>query len=97
MTTPQPDLFAPAEEVKAPRPGSRADRMLIPIAKDALKAMAEDLGVCVRPLAMRRTDTATGRTEVMTSLAGHGSPSSANPALNATGATACSNCGRDGT
>ncbi|GIH08098.1 hypothetical protein Rhe02_61650 [Rhizocola hellebori] len=54
----------PAEEPK-PRPGSRADRMLMPVAKDALRKMAEEVGVCVRPLAMRRTDTHTGVTEVL--------------------------------
>ena len=65
MTT-QPMIpgVAPAEVAK-PRPGSRADRMLIPLAKDALRKLAEDVGVCVRPLAMRRTDTHTGATEVV--------------------------------
>ncbi|WP_181570674.1 replication initiator [Micromonospora robiginosa] len=48
-----------------PRPGSRADRMRKPLAKDALKQLAESHGVCVRPLALRRTDTATGLTEVV--------------------------------
>lgn len=63
----QPDLFGniPAQEVKPPRPGSRADRMLIPIATETLKEMAADLGVCVRPLAMRRTNSETGLTEVI--------------------------------
>ncbi|MEE3919319.1 replication initiator [Micromonospora sp. BRA006-A] len=36
-----------------------------PVAKDALKQLAESHGVCVRPLALRRTDTATGLTEVV--------------------------------
>nr|WP_230415925.1 replication initiator [Micromonospora tarapacensis] len=36
-----------------------------PLAKDALKQLAEQHGVCVRPLALRRTDTATGLTEVV--------------------------------
>nr|MDT0658963.1 replication initiation protein [Micromonospora sp. DSM 115978] len=48
-----------------PRPGSRADRMRKPLAKDALKKLAEDNGVCTRPLALRRTDTVTGATEVV--------------------------------
>lgn len=62
----QEDLFnTPAEVVKPPRPGSRADRMLIPFAKDTLKEMASEFGVCVRPLAMRRTDTVSGLTEVI--------------------------------
>ncbi|MEV4756006.1 replication initiator [Micromonospora sp. NPDC049559] len=36
-----------------------------PLAKDALKQLAEQHGVCVRPLALRRTDTHTGKTEVI--------------------------------
>src|SRR5262245_60693020 len=56
---------AAAGEVKAPRPGSRADRMRMPVATDALGKIAEELGVCVHPLAMRRTDTHTGVTTVI--------------------------------
>jgi len=48
-----------------PRPGSRADRYAMPFAADVLRQYAEDHGVCVRPLAMRRTDMATGQTEVI--------------------------------
>ncbi|MEO3747058.1 replication initiator [Plantactinospora sp. B5E13] len=48
-----------------PRPGSRADRMRKPLAKDALRQLAEQHGVCVRPLALRRTATVTGVTEVV--------------------------------
>src|SRR5262245_6952735 len=59
-----PPSEAPVE-VKRPRPGSRADRMLMPIATNALKKIAEEIGVCVRPLAIRRTDTHTGLTEVV--------------------------------
>ncbi|MEV4757304.1 replication initiator [Micromonospora sp. NPDC049559] len=36
-----------------------------PLAKDGLKQLAEQHGVCVRPLALRRTDTHTGKTEVI--------------------------------
>lgn len=35
------------------------------LAKDALKQLAEQHGVCVRPLALRRTDTTTGLREVV--------------------------------
>jgi Replication initiator protein, pSAM2 len=45
------------------RPGSRADRMAQPVARDVLTALAEEAGVCVRPLAIRRTDLDTGVTE----------------------------------
>ena len=65
----QDALFVPAGHTNArpegPRPGSRADRMLIPVAKDTLRHIAEEVGACVRPLAMRRTDTLTGKTEVL--------------------------------
>jgi hypothetical protein len=37
--------------------------MSMPIAKDVLRQVAEDAGVCIRPLAIRRTGTETGRTE----------------------------------
>ena len=46
-------------------PGSRAARMAMPRAIDALKALAVEYGVCVRPISLRRTDLATGRTEVI--------------------------------
>jgi len=55
---------APVEPSK-PRPGSRADRMSMPIAKDVLRKVAEDVGVCIKPLAIRRTDTETGRTDIV--------------------------------
>ncbi len=48
-----------------PRPGSRAARMRQPLAKDAMRLLAERNGVCVRPLPLRRTDTVTGLTEVV--------------------------------
>ena len=48
-----------------PRPGSRADRMSMPMAKDVLRKVAEDAGVCIKPLAIRRTDTETGRTDII--------------------------------
>ncbi|MEV8517579.1 replication initiator [Dactylosporangium sp. NPDC051484] len=58
-----PDL-QPAT-VTEPRPGSRLARLLTPSAVDALKAMAEEHGVCTRPVLLRRTDLATGQTEVI--------------------------------
>src|SRR5581483_3037422 len=60
----QPTLNLVPAEV-APRPGTRADRMRHPLAKDVLHTLAESHGVCVRPLAIRRTDTLTGQTEVI--------------------------------
>ncbi|GAB3816638.1 hypothetical protein GCM10027605_66010 [Micromonospora zhanjiangensis] len=70
MTSPQLELItaspAPTPTPRPPvRPGSRADRMRKPLAKDALKQLAEQHGVCTRPLVLRRTDTHTGQTEVV--------------------------------
>ncbi|MEH1012546.1 replication initiator [Micromonospora sp. CPCC 206060] len=54
-----------APTVDAPRPGSRAARMALPRSVDVLKDIATEYGVCIRPLAMRRTDLDTGLTEVI--------------------------------
>jgi hypothetical protein len=39
--------------------------MMLPRSVDVLKELATDYGVCLRPLAMRRTDLDTGHTEVI--------------------------------
>ena len=69
MTTPHatPTLpgLDPAPPAEAPRPGSRLARLAMPRAVDALKAMAEEHGVCTRPVLLRRTDLTTGQTEVI--------------------------------
>jgi hypothetical protein len=44
---------------------TRAQRAALPLAADVVQAIAEQHGVCVRPLAMRRIDTTTGRVEVV--------------------------------
>jgi hypothetical protein len=49
----------------APRPGSRVDRMAMPLAREVLKGMAEHHGVCVHPLVIRRTDRHTGVTDLV--------------------------------
>jgi hypothetical protein len=43
---------------------TRAQRAALPISADVARALAEQHGVCIRPLAMRRIDTITGRVEV---------------------------------
>ncbi|MFD6696029.1 replication initiator [Micromonospora aurantiaca (nom. illeg.)] len=66
MTAPTlPGLAPAAPNPVAPRPGSRAARMALPRSVDVLKEIAAEYGVCVRPLAMRRTDLDTGLTEVI--------------------------------
>ncbi|GAA3335464.1 hypothetical protein GCM10020358_03890 [Amorphoplanes nipponensis] len=62
MTT--PTLPLPNRE-NAPRPGSRAARLALPRAVDALKNLAIDHGVCIRPVSLRRTDLTTGATELI--------------------------------
>jgi hypothetical protein len=44
---------------------SRAQRAALPISADVARALAEQHGVCIRPLAMRRIDTSTGHIEVV--------------------------------
>jgi hypothetical protein len=44
---------------------TRAQRAELPLSADVVHAIAERHGVCVRPLAMRRIDTTTGRVEVV--------------------------------
>ncbi|MEO3821220.1 replication initiator [Plantactinospora sp. B24E8] len=66
MTAPTlPGLDPSTPTPEAPRPGSRAARMGLPRAVDVLKDVATEYGVCIRPLAMRRTDLDTGLTEVI--------------------------------
>ncbi|MBW4704036.1 replication initiator [Micromonospora sp. RL09-050-HVF-A] len=67
MTAPTLPGLEPATPtpVAVPRPGSRAARMALPRSVDVLKEIAAEYGVCVRPLAMRRTDLDTGLTEVI--------------------------------
>jgi hypothetical protein len=42
-----------------------------PLARDLVKAVAVDHGVCIRPVAMRRTDLVTGETEIVNMPCGH--------------------------
>jgi len=58
-------LASAASAALQPWPGSRADRMRKPLARDVLRQLAEQHGVCVRPLVLRRTDTVTGVTEIV--------------------------------
>ena len=60
----QPTAGAGLPSAGGPARVSRADRLAQPLALSAVKAMAEEYGVCVRPLAMRRTELVTGQTEV---------------------------------
>ncbi len=44
---------------------TRAQRAALPISADVARALAEQHGVCIRPPAMRRINTSTGRIEVV--------------------------------
>jgi hypothetical protein len=44
---------------------TRAQRATLPLSADVAQAVAEQHGVCIRPLAMRRIDTTTGRSEIV--------------------------------
>ena len=66
MTAPTlPGLAPETVAAAAPRPGSRAARMLMPRSVDVVKDLAADYGVCTRPVSLRRTDLDTGLTEVI--------------------------------
>jgi hypothetical protein len=44
---------------------TRQQRAALPLSTDVAQAIAEQHGVCVRPLAMRRIDITTGRIEIV--------------------------------
>ena len=44
---------------------TRVQRAALPLSADVAQALAEQHGVCIRPLAMRRIDVSTGRVEVV--------------------------------
>ncbi|HKR51792.1 MAG TPA: replication initiator, partial [Pseudonocardiaceae bacterium] len=46
-------------------PMTRAQRAALPLTTEVALAVAEHHGVCVRPLAMRRIDTTTGKVDVV--------------------------------
>ncbi|MGH3840269.1 MAG: replication initiator [Pseudonocardiaceae bacterium] len=58
MTTPEPTTLDAAQM-------TRAQRAALPLSTDVALALAQEHGVCVRPLAMRRIDTTTGRVDVV--------------------------------
>ncbi|MGH4025406.1 MAG: replication initiator, partial [Pseudonocardiaceae bacterium] len=57
---------ATAEPVTVnPAQMTRAERAALPLTTDVAQAIAEQHGVCIRPLAMRRIELGTGRVEVV--------------------------------
>ncbi|CAL9410049.1 replication initiator [Nocardiopsis dassonvillei] len=44
---------------------TRAERLAQPLAREVAEQIAADKGVCIRPVSLRRTDIATGQTEII--------------------------------
>ena len=44
---------------------TRAQLAALPLSADVAQALAEQHGVCIRPLAMRRINTTTGRIDIV--------------------------------
>src|SRR5215468_6194887 len=44
-------------------PSTRAERLARPTARDAVRAVAENHGACLRPIQLRRTNTGTGEVD----------------------------------
>jgi hypothetical protein len=55
----------------AARKGTRAERLSMPLAREVVKDLAVEHGACIRPVQLRRTDLATGRTEPVLVPCGH--------------------------
>ena len=53
------------------QPGTRAQRLAMPLARDVVRELAVSHGGCVRPVQLRRTDLETGRTEPVLVPCGH--------------------------
>jgi hypothetical protein len=59
-TTKDTDTATTTPLIPAPRPGSRVARARMPLATDVVAEAAVSYGVCIRPVAMKTTDTTTG-------------------------------------
>ena len=53
------------------QPGTRAQRLAMPLARDVVRDLAVSHGGCVRPVQLRRTDLHTGQTEPVLVPCGH--------------------------
>ncbi len=65
MTAPTLPGLTPGTPDPEPRPGSRAARLALPVSLHVLQDMCTEHGVCLRPVALRRTDLHTGQTELI--------------------------------
>src|ERR1019366_7694171 len=53
------------------QPGTRAQRLAMPLARDVVRELAVEHGGCVRPVQLRRTDLETGHAEQVLVPCGH--------------------------
>ncbi|MGH3201780.1 MAG: replication initiator [Streptosporangiaceae bacterium] len=53
------------------RPGTRAQRLAMPLARNVVKDVAAEHGACIRPIQLRRTDVTTGAVEQVLVPCGH--------------------------
>jgi hypothetical protein len=60
-----------SDAAPAPAPAPAPARVLPPLARDVVKAIAVEQGVCVRPVPMRRVDLHTGASEMVYVPCGH--------------------------
>ena len=56
-----------------------AQRAALPLSADVVDVLAEQHGVCTRPLAMRRIDTSTGRIDIVPVACGSTAKTNAGP------------------
>jgi hypothetical protein len=52
-------------------PSTRAERAAMPLAKDVARTVAENNGVCIRPVPVKRVDLVTGDAEIIDVPCGH--------------------------
>ena len=76
---------------------SRADRLTMPLARDAIRILAEARGGCIRPIQLRRTNLDTGQVDQQVIPCGPPSKPPARPAPNEAGTCALSNAATAGT
>lgn len=63
--------MTPAPDSDSSSVPSAPGKVRPPLAREVVKAVAIEHGVCIRPVAMRRTDLATGQTEIVNMPCGH--------------------------
>lgn len=76
---------------------TRADRMAQPTTRDAVRAVAENHGACLRPVQLRCTNTHTGEIDLVVILAAPPLRTSARRARNAPSNCAPRSAGKAGT